>query len=196
MIGDSRWKPRVAALLGSVGLIWAVSLYGLVVDPGVVSALGLVPRRVDSLAGIVGTLFVHGSLAHLAANTPPLLILGGMVLMRGFAYYLRVVLAIAVVGGLGVWAFGRPAVHIGASGLIFGLFGFSVARGYYERRWQSVAVALVVVVLYGGLLAGVVPRDAQVSWEAHLSGLLAGILCARSPFGSAPTRPARSSGPR
>ena len=180
MISGLRWKPLAAALVGSVGLIWLVSLYGLFIDPGVVSALALVPRRVDGLPGVLGTLFVHGSLAHLSANTPPLLILGGMVAVRGVAYYLTTTLAIALVGGLGLWVVGREAAHIGASGLVFGLFGFLVARGYYERRWSSIAAALVVIVLYGGMIAGVVPRDGQVSWEAHLCGLLAGILCAKS----------------
>ncbi|MCY4074709.1 MAG: rhomboid family intramembrane serine protease [Acidobacteria bacterium] len=180
MISGLRWKPQAAALLGGVGLIWAVSLYGLFVDPGVVSALALVPRRIDGLPGVLGTLLVHGSLGHLAANTPPLLVLGVMVAVRGAAYYLTTALAITVVGGLGLWVVGRDAAHIGASGLIFGLFGFLVARGYYERRWSSIAAALVVVVLYGGMIAGVVPRGGQVSWEAHLCGLLAGILCAWS----------------
>ncbi|MCY3845857.1 MAG: rhomboid family intramembrane serine protease [Acidobacteria bacterium] len=180
MISGLRWKPQAAALLGSVGLIWAVSLYGLFVHPGVVSALALVPRSIDGLPGVLGTLLVHGSLGHLAANTPPLLVLGGMVAVRGAAYYLTAALAITVVGGLGLWVVGRDAAHIGASGLIFGLFGFLVARGYYERRWSSIAAALVVVVLYGGMIAGVVPRGGQISWEAHLCGLLAGILCAWS----------------
>ncbi len=182
MIGGSTWKAGAAALAGSVGLIWAVSLYGLFVDSGVVASLALVPRRIDGLPGVLGTLFVHGSFGHLSANTPPLLILGGMVVVRGVAYYLTAALAIAVLGGSALWVFGRSAAHIGASGLVFGLFGFLVARGYYERRWSSIAAALVVIVLYGGLIAGVVPRGGQVSWEAHLCGLLAGILYARAPF--------------
>ena len=182
MISGLRWKPRAAALVGGVALIWTVSLYGLWVDSGVVSALALVPRRIDGLPGVLGTVFVHGSFGHLSANTPPLLILGGMVAVRGVGYYLTTALAIAVLGGLALWMFGREAAHIGASGLVFGFFGFLVARGYYERRWSSIAAALVVIVLYGGLLAGVVPRGGHVSWEAHLFGLLAGILCARAPF--------------
>jgi len=182
LIDASRWKARAAALVGGIALIWTVSLYGLWVDSGIVSALALVPRRVDGLPGVLGTVFVHGSFGHLSANTPPLLILGGMVAVRGVGYYLTTALAIAVLGGLALWAFGREAAHIGASGLVFGFFGFLVARGYYERRWSSIAAALVVVVLYGGLIAGVVPRGGHVSWEAHLFGLLAGILCARAPF--------------
>ena len=179
MIDPSAWRPRAATLFAGAALVWAVSLCGLVVDERLVYALALVPRRADGLPGILGAPLVHGSFAHLLANTVPLLVLGGMVIIRGVAYYLATTLAIVVLGGLGLWALGRDAAHIGASGLIFGYFGFLVGRGYYERRLRSIAVSVLVVVLYGGMLAGVVPRDDRVSWEAHLFGLLAGGLCAR-----------------
>lgn len=185
MIDPSAWQSRAATLFGSVALVWAVSLYGLLVDERLVYALALVPRRIEGLPGILSAPLVHGSFAHLLANTVPLLILGGMVIARGVAYYLAVTLAIVVLGGLGLWVFGRNAAHIGASGLIFGYFGLLVARGYYERSLQSIAVAIVVVVVYGGMIAGVLPRGDQVSWEAHLFGLLAGGLCARAALGRA-----------
>ena len=101
------------------------------------------------------------------------------------AYYLTTTFPIVVLGGLGLWLLGRDAAHIGASGLLFGYFGFLVARGYYERRLGSIAVSIVVVVAYGGIIAGVLPRDDQVSWEAHLLGLIAGGLCARAALGRA-----------
>ena len=179
MLDPSAWKTRAAMLLGLMALVWSVSLYGLFVDERVVFALALVPRRLDSLPGILGTPLVHGSVAHLLANTVPLLVLGGMVVMRGAAYYVRTTLAIVVLGGLGLWLLGRDAAHVGASGLAFGYFGFLVARGYYERRVGSIAVSLLVVVVYGGMIFGVVPRGDHVSWEGHLFGLLAGGLCAR-----------------
>jgi membrane associated rhomboid family serine protease len=160
-----------------------VSLYGLLVDENLVYALAVVPRRFDGLAGVLGAPLVHGSFAHLAANTVPLLILGGLVAVRGVGYYVSATLAIAVLGGLGLWVFGRSAAHVGASGLIFGYFGLLVARGYYERSLQSIAASVVVVVVYGGMIAGVLPRDDQVSWEGHLFGLLAGGLCARAALG-------------
>lgn len=174
------WQPRAATLFAGVALVWAVSLYGLFMDEHLVYALALLPRRIDGLPGILGAPLVHGSFAHLLANTVPLLILGGMVAIRGVAYYLATTLAIVVLGGLGLWALGRDAAHVGASGLIFGYFGLLVGRGYYERRLRSVAVSILVVVLYGGMLAGVLPRGDGVSWEAHLFGLLAGGLCARA----------------
>ena len=185
MIDLFAWKLRAATLLAGVALVWAVSLYGLV-DERFVYALALVPRRIEGLSGILTAPLVHGSFAHLLANTFPLLILSGMVLIRGVAYYLAVTLAIAVLGGLGLWTFGREAAHIGASGLVFGFFGFLVTRGFYERRPQSIAVAGVVVVTYGGLIFGILPRDDGVSWEAHLFGLIAGALCARTAVATKP----------
>ena len=150
VLDPSAWKARAAALFGTLALIWAVSLYGLYVDERLVFALALVPRRVDGLPGILSAPLVHGSFAHLLANTFPLLILGGMVVIRGGAYYLTTTFPIVVLGGLGLWLLGRDAAHIGASGLLFGYCGFLVARGYYERRLGSIAVSIVVVVAYGG----------------------------------------------
>ena len=180
MIDPSAWKPRAAVLAAVAALVWAVSLYGLLVDESLVYALAVVPRRFDGLSGVLGAPLVHGSFAHLAANTLPLLILGGVVAIRGVTYYLTATLAIVVLGGLGLWVFGRSAAHVGASGLIFGYFGLLVGRGYYERSLQSIAVAILVAVVYGGMLAGILPRDPGVSWEAHLFGLLAGGLYARA----------------
>lgn len=210
MIDPSAWKSRAAApgvaaavawveveliavmtqaLLApgaAVVVVWAVSLYGLLVDDRLVGALAVVPRRPDHLSGIFGAPLAHGSFAHLAANTVPLLVLGGMVALRGPVYYLTTTLAIAVLGGLGLWTFGRNAAHVGASGIVFGYFGFLVGRGYYERSPTSVAVAVLVTMGYGGMVAGVLPRDPGVSWEAHLFGLLAGGLCARVAGGRRP----------
>ena len=180
MLGLFAWQARAAVLLGSVAIIWAVSLYGLYVDERLVFALALLPRNVDGLPGILGAPLVHGSLAHLLANSIPLIVLGGLVVVRGGAYYLTTTLAIVVLGGLGLWLIGRDAAHIGASGLIFGYFGFLITRGWYERRLGSIAVAVAVVAVYGGMIAGVLPRGDGVSWEGHLCGLLAGALWARS----------------
>ena len=94
-------------------------------------------------------------------------------------YYLVTVAWIVVIGGLAVWLFGREAVHVGASGVIFGLVGFLIVRGLYERAVTSLLVSLAVVLLYGGTIWGVLPQDEGVSWEAHLFGLIAGAATAR-----------------
>ena len=171
---------RGGVLLGSLAFIWAVSLYGLYADDRLVRALALLPRRIDGLTGILTAPLVHASLAHLLANSLPFVVLGGMVAVRGRAYFLATTLAIAVFGGLGLWLIGRDAAHIGASGLVFGYFGFLVARGFYERRLGSIAVAILVVAVYGGMIGGILPRADGVSWEGHLTGLIAGGLYART----------------
>ena len=175
-------KSRAAALVVSVAAVWAVSLWGLFVDPGVAYDMALVPRRLDGLPGIVGMPFVHGSMSHLLANTLPMLVLGGMIVLRGAGYYLLVALAIALVGGLALWTIGREVAHIGASGVVFGFFGFLVTRGLYERRLQSMTIALVVLLFYGGMIWGVLPQDDGISWDGHLCGLVAGCVAARGAF--------------
>ena len=114
------------------------------------------------------------------SNAITFLGLGGLIGLRGRLVLLRVSLFIIILGGVGVWAFGRPAIHLGASGLVFGYFGFLVARGWYERRLGSIFVAIAVIILYGGLIMGVLPTPGLVSWEAHLFGLIAGVLAARN----------------
>ena len=174
----SALTQRAAALFGGLAVVWAVSLYAFA-DPSALYLLALTPRRIDGLAGVIGMPFVHGSLWHLVANTLSLVPLAAIVLFRGVRYYLVTVAWIVVVGGFAVWLFGREAVHVGASGLIFGLVGFLVVRGLYERAVTSLLVSIAVVLLYGGTIWGVLPQDDGVSWEAHLFGLIAGAATAR-----------------
>ena len=170
---------RAAVLFGGLGLVWAVSLYALA-DPSALYFLALTPRRFDGLPGVIGMPFVHGSLWHLIANTLSLIPLAAIVLFRGVRYYLVVVAWIVVVGGLALWLFGREAPHVGASGLVFGLVGFLIVRGVYERALTSLMVSLAVLLLYGGTIWGIVPQGGGISWEAHLFGLLAGFATARA----------------
>lgn len=140
---------------------------------------GIRPRQTGWLPGVLLAPFLHAGWAHLAANSLPFLILGLLVFGRGEGKFWGVTTGIVVLGGLGVWLIGKSGtVHVGASGLIFGYFGYLVAAGWVERSLASVVRALVVVVLYGSILWGVLPTRAGVSWEGHLCGLLAGIAIA------------------
>lgn len=183
MFDLSEWKPRIVGVFASIGVVWGVSLFALLVAPQLVSLLAVVPRRLDGLPGVLGMPFVHDSLGHLMANTVPLIVFGLMLVVRGQRYFLGVALAVALLGGLALWAFGRNAMHIGASGVVFGLFGFLVVRGLYERRLTSIAVTVLVTFSYGAsMLIGIVPTTGPISWEAHLFGLLAGIVTARAAY--------------
>jgi membrane associated rhomboid family serine protease len=121
---------------------------------------------------------LHESFGHLMANTPPLLVMGGLLMATTTRALLPVnALVISLGGGL-VWVFGSCAIHIGASGLVFGWFGFLVVRGLVDRSLITLGAALVVGVLYGSILWGVLPGQPGVSWEAHLFGAIAGATAA------------------
>ena len=137
---------------------------------------GILPRQVASLPGILFWPFLHGGFVHLAMNTTPLFVLGFLVGLRGPKLFILLSLFIVLVAGLAVWLFGRSAYHIGASGLVFGYFGFLIAVAWHEKHWSAILVAALVLFFYGGLIFGVLPRDAFVSFEGHLFGLLAGMF--------------------
>jgi membrane associated rhomboid family serine protease len=138
-----------------------------------------VPRTLTGLVGIPLSPFLHGSFAHLSLNTLPLVTLGGFVALRGTRVFLAVSLWIILLSGAAIWLLGRSAYHIGASSVIFGYFGYLVARGWYERSITALLVALLTLGLYGGIVWGVLPTRSFISWEGHLFGLLAGVLVAR-----------------
>jgi membrane associated rhomboid family serine protease len=124
--------------------------------------------------------FLHGGFPHLIANTVPFITLGWLIMLRETREFFPVTAVIMIVGGLGVWLFGAPAYHIGASGLIFGYLGFLLLRGYFERSIVSVGIAILVFVLYGGVLWGVLPSYPGISWESHLFGFIGGVIAAKS----------------
>ncbi len=140
---------------------------------------GIVPRRLSGLLGIPLAPFLHAGWSHLAANTLPFAILGLFVVGRGERTFWSVSAGIVVWGGLAVWLLGRSqTVHVGASGLIFGYFGYLVALGVIEHSVVSIVRALVVGLFYGSIIWGVLPNHRGISWEGHLFGLLAGIAMA------------------
>ena len=165
-------------LIGFTATIWVVELVNAPLDHRLTS-LGIVPRSIPGLIGIPLSPFIHGSFGHVVSNTIPLLVLGGIIAFQGRQKLLEVSVIIIALGGTGVWLLGRSSFHVGASGLVFGYFGYLVARGLYDRSAASILVAVAVFVLYGGLLFGVLPVLSFVSWEGHLFGLMAGVFAAR-----------------
>lgn len=137
---------------------------------------GIYPRTLQGLWGILFSPFLHGNIMHLVSNLIGFSIFSFFVMMHGAKHFYRASLAIILLGGLGVWLFGRGNVHIGASGWIFGLWALNIANAWYERSFKSILIAITVVVLWGGMIFGVLPTQAHISFEAHLFGALAGII--------------------
>ena len=171
-------RTGVLLVLGFVAMIWAGELVNEFLGHQL-TGWGILPRTKRGLIGIPLSPFLHSSFNHALSNTIPLLVLGGLVSLRGSKALMGISLFVIVAGGSAVWILGRTAIHVGASGLVFGYFGYLVARGWYDRKPSSILVAIAVLVLYGGLLFGVVPTRGFVSWEAHLFGLVGGVLAAR-----------------
>lgn len=170
----------MTALVVFVGLMWIVfAIDTILPGPGSAAGVGIVPRTEIGLEGIVTAPFIHGSLRHLVANTIPLLILGSLVLLRGVNEFGFVVLTSALVGGFGTWLFAAGGRHIGASGIVFGLFGYLVFRTAFDRRLSSALITIVVAVAYGtAMLYSLIPAGG-ISWTGHFFGFVGGFLAAR-----------------
>jgi len=172
-------KRLLRPLLIFVAFLWFVEIVDWLLFHGALNGLGIVPRQVSGLRGILFAPFLHGDFNHLLANTIPFLILGFMVMLRHSRYFLGISALIVLFSGLGIWLVG-PAhtVHIGASALIFGYFAFLLISAWYERSFGAVFLALLVIVLYGGLLGGILPQGGGISWQGHFFGLVGGGLAA------------------
>lgn len=169
-------RQELPAVLVFVGLIWLVFLLDRFLP---LEQFGLIPRNAPHTIGIVAMPFLHGSLQHIMSNTVPLLIL--LTLLAGSRANSRtIVLIIVLLGGALLWLFGRgSALHIGASGLVFGLAVFLIVSGLLERRVVPLLIAAFVTFMYGSsLLSGILPWQPGVSWDGHLFGGIAGAVAA------------------
>ncbi len=140
--------------------------------------LGVLPRTIVGLRGVVFSPFIHADLSHLWNNTLPVLILSASL----FYFYAQQAWKVLWIGvlctGVLTWLFGRTAHHIGASGVIYMLFGFLFFKGILTKHFRLIAVSLIVVFIYGSMIWYIAPIDPKISWEGHLSGLLTGIVLA------------------
>ncbi|MBX3060289.1 MAG: rhomboid family intramembrane serine protease [Anaerolineae bacterium] len=175
-----RAKTPLAVLGGFIFLLWFLEFVDWLVFNGALDGYGIKPRTTNGLLGILYAPFLHGGFGHLMANTMPILILGGLILIsRGLKDFFVVTGLVMIVSGLGTWLIGPSfSVHIGASGLVFGYFGFLLLMAYFERSCRAIVVAGVVLFVYGGLVWGILPRGDGISWQSHLFGLVGGILAA------------------
>ncbi|MFD8415902.1 rhomboid family intramembrane serine protease [Streptomyces sp. NPDC059650] len=186
-----RTKAAAKLMLGWVALLWVLEA----VDYATGHALdqyGVVARDPGSLTGIVTGSFLHFGFDHVASNSVPLLVLGFIAALSGIRRFLAVCGIIILAEGIGTWLISPPnTMTLGASGVVFGLFGYLLVRGFVERRVLGIAVSLGVAAVWGStMLTGVLPIHEGVSWQGHLCGLAAGIATAIHHRRPAPTRPA------
>ncbi len=169
---------RLFPVITLVALMWVVRVVDVVL-PADLNDNGIVPRRSSGLDGIIWAPLLHVSFAHLIANTVPTGVLGGLIALRDKTRFVVVALISALGSGLGVWVVSPSrTVTVGASGLAFGLLGYLLARGLFDRTLVSIAIGIGALFFYGGMLFGVLPNNEGVSWQAHLFGLLCGFAVA------------------
>lgn len=174
-------KAATATVASVTALMWGIEIVDFLLG-GRLDGFGIRPRSVMGLWGILFAPFLHAGFGHLIANTIGGIPLAFLSMSRKRMDFWVVSVVSAITGGLGAWLFGAPgSVHIGASGVIFGLLGFLLSRGLFERRFSAVFVSLLVGTLFGGMVWGVVPGlYPGVSWQCHLFGFLGGVISARS----------------
>jgi membrane associated rhomboid family serine protease len=165
-------------LLAMVLLMWVLEVVDTALDNRL-DRLGIEPRDVDGLDGVVAAPFLHVGFGHLLANTVPFAAMGAVIALEGAWRLFGVTAIAAVVSGLGTWLI-APAdtIHLGASGVVFGYATYLIARGWFNRRPLEIAIGLVVALLWGGaLLAGLEPQEG-ISWQGHLFGAIGGVVAA------------------
>jgi membrane associated rhomboid family serine protease len=169
-----RFTPAFALTV----VCWLVFVVNNLIGNGHLTQYGILPRHLSSLPGIIWAPFLHVSLKHLTANTLPLLVLGGIICGRSRGEFAVVTVAGMLLGGGLTWLLARNACHVGASGLIFCYFGYLASLAYFKRTFGALALSVLCVLGYGGILRGILPTSAAVSWEGHIAGLVAGIAVA------------------
>ncbi|MFI6035991.1 rhomboid family intramembrane serine protease [Streptomyces sp. NPDC051315] len=163
---------------GWMALLWLLEVIDAM-SGHAMDTFGITPREVGELRDIVPAAFVHFGFDHLSANSVPLLVLGFLAALSGVRRFLAVVIVIILASGLGVWLTAPGnSTTAGASGVVFGLFGYLLIRGFVDRRAVDVVIGVLVGAVYGSILWGVLPTTAGISWQGHLFGLVGGVAAA------------------
>jgi membrane associated rhomboid family serine protease len=159
-----------------LALIWILQVVNVADHYQLDQEYGILPRNVGRLGDIFTAPFLHESWAHIEGNSVPLFVLGVAAAYRGLVRFFAVTLIVAITSGLAVWLFqSGNSVTIGASGIIFGYFGYVLVRGIFDRNWLDILVGLLAAAAYYGILAVAIPGTPGISWLAHLGGLAGGV---------------------
>lgn len=175
----ARAKGGLLVLGGFVALLFAIELFNALMLRSLNRTFGLRPRSADGLLDIFTFPLLHANLNHLLSNSLPLIIFGFLVFLSGLRVFLTALAFSWLGSGLTVWLIGNGGITVGASGLVFGLFSFLLVRGFFNRSWRQILLAVVLFMGYGSILLGVLPLvSGFVSWQAHLGGAAGGVVAA------------------
>jgi membrane associated rhomboid family serine protease len=170
-------RDALVAMTAFCGLIWIVQVFNWADGYRLDTSYGIWPHNVGRIGDVVTAPFLHFSWNHIEGNTLPLFVLGFLSAYRGIVKFVMVTLIVMMTSGLAVWLFQSSGeLTVGASGLIFGYFGYVLVRGLFDRNLIDIGVGIAAGVAYWYILQVAVPGHAGVSWIGHLGGLAGGIL--------------------
>lgn len=172
-----KFLNSLALPLSFVLLLWIIHIFQISANVSWFE-LGVFPRTLFGLKGIITSPLIHSDYSHLFSNSLPLLLLGLGICYTYPTLSKKLFVIVYLFHGFLVWLFARQAFHIGSSGLVYGFVSFMFFSGIIRRDNRSIALALIVTLLYGGLTWGVLPIKSEISWEAHLFGSITGIISA------------------
>jgi membrane associated rhomboid family serine protease len=159
-----------------LALIWILQVANVADHYQLDQEYGILPRNVGRLGDIFTAPFLHANWAHIEGNSVPLFVLGVAAAYRGLVRFFAVTVIVAITSGLAVWLFqSGSSVTIGASGIIFGYFGYVLVRGIFDRNWVDLLVGVLAGAAYYSILAVAIPGTPGISWLAHLGGLVGGV---------------------
>lgn len=174
---SANFRLALAMTLAFVGLLWLIQLSNWALDLGP-GDLGVRPRELGGAVGILFAPLLHAGFEHLVSNSLPLIV-SGTALLYLYPHCAAWVLPMVYFGpGVAVWVFGRSSMHLGASGLVYGLVSFILVSGLIRRDRRAVAASLLICFMYGTLVWGIFPIETGVSWETHLAAAVIGVMLA------------------
>ena len=174
-----KFRYAVYLVISFVLLLWIIKAIEIATEISF-SSLGVLPRTLKGTIGIITGPLVHGDIVHLISNTLPILLLGVLLFYFYHKIAIEIFIWIYVVTGFWIWLIARDAYHIGASGIVYGMASFLFFGGIFRKSRQLMTISAIIIFLYGGMIYGVFPQavDADVSWESHLLGGIAGLFLA------------------
>ena len=159
-----------------LGVLWLINIINWKFLHRRLNVLGIYPRHPIGLVGIIFAPILHGDFTHLLFNSIPLFFLSILMMSLSVPIFYEATIIIAVLSGFAVWCIGRKGIHIGASALISGYFGFVLGMAYRNPTFTTFFCAALALYYFGGILLSLFPSEEKMSWEGHLSGFIAGLV--------------------
>jgi membrane associated rhomboid family serine protease len=196
MLAEAR--KALFAMVAVIAVIWVLQIVNWAGHYGLDASYGIIPRDVARLPDIFIAPFLHFSWSHIEANSGPLFIFGFLAAYRGVWKFIGLTVLVIITSGLAAWFFqSGNSLGVGASGLVFGYFGYVLARGLIDRNLIDALIAVVMGLSFAYLFTVAIPGTPHVSWLAHLGGLIGGVAGGwifRDRKGKATQKPKRTTG--